>query len=105
MIQRMSPSSRVASVAPFVQTQVSMVADREHLTVSMAPFQARRDWVASLSKIALGERLPIGRFDAIGFLAEGGMGSVYLAEERDTGWRVALKVLDPRFVHSDEVVV
>ena len=37
-------------------------------------------------------------------LARGGMGGVYLAVRADTGERVALKVLDPQFAGSPEIV-
>ena len=43
-------------------------------------------------------------FDVLAPLARGGMAGVYLAVHALTGERVALKVLDPQFVHNDEVV-
>jgi serine/threonine-protein kinase len=43
-------------------------------------------------------------FDVLAPLARGGMGGVYLAVHALTGERVALKVLDPQFVHNEEVV-
>ena len=38
-----------------------------------------------------------GEYEALSLIARGGMGTVYLATHRDTGERVALKVLDPLF--------
>jgi serine/threonine-protein kinase len=68
------------------------------------PVRGVRPSTGPLPRLAVGERLPIGRYDAIAFLAEGGMGSVYLAVDRATGERVALKVLDPRLAASEDVV-
>ncbi len=52
-------------------------------------------------------RKQLGRFGELEVhtpLARGGMGGVYLAAHRDTGERVALKVLDPQFAAYPEVV-
>lgn len=45
-----------------------------------------------------------GDLDLVMPLAHGGMGGVYLAAHAATGERVALKILDPRFSGSPEVV-
>ena len=45
-----------------------------------------------------------GELDIVMPLARGGMGGVYLAADARTGARVALKVLDPQFAASPEVV-
>ncbi len=45
-----------------------------------------------------------GNYELIAPLASGGMGGVYLAAHVETGDRVALKVLDPRFADHAEVV-
>ncbi|MBX3162246.1 MAG: serine/threonine protein kinase [Deltaproteobacteria bacterium] len=44
-----------------------------------------------------------GEFEVLAPLARGGMGGVYLAAHRETGERVALKVLDPAFAGNAEV--
>ncbi len=46
----------------------------------------------------------LGDYDVLGLLAAGGMGGVYHAEERATGMRVAIKVLDPDFAGHEAVV-
>jgi len=52
-------------------------------------------------------RKQVGRFgelEVLTPLARGGMGGVYLAAHRETGERVALKVLDPQFAAYPEIV-
>ncbi len=52
-------------------------------------------------------RKQLGRFgelEVLTPLARGGMGGVYLAAHRETGERVALKVLDPQFAAYPEIV-
>ncbi|MBP6832714.1 MAG: serine/threonine protein kinase, partial [Deltaproteobacteria bacterium] len=41
-----------------------------------------------------------GDFEVIRLLADGGMGSVYVVEQRSTGKRRALKVMHPRMLHD-----
>ncbi len=46
----------------------------------------------------------LGEYDVLGEIAKGGMGGVFLASDRRTGQRFALKVLEPQFsVHPDIV--
>ena len=45
-----------------------------------------------------------GEYEVLAPLASGGMGGVYLAADRRSGERVALKVLDPLFANHEEVV-
>ena len=45
-----------------------------------------------------------GPYEVVSPLASGGMGGVYLASHVRTGERVALKVVDPRFIDHAEVV-
>ncbi len=60
--------------------------------------------VIPLSLAASRRRARFGDYDVITPLARGGMGNIYLAEHSQTGFRVALKVLDPQFADHDEVV-
>jgi serine/threonine-protein kinase len=45
-----------------------------------------------------------GRHQVIALLATGGMAKVYLAQDRQTGERVALKVMDPRLADNLDLV-
>jgi len=45
----------------------------------------------------------IGRYRILRLLGEGGMGSVYLAEQANSHWVVALKVIRPGFVDSESL--
>lgn len=46
----------------------------------------------------------LGHYEIVAPLARGGTGGVYLATDRRTGERVALKILDPHLASSDDVV-
>ncbi len=46
----------------------------------------------------------LGGYEVVGKLARGGMGGVYLAKDRETGERVALKLLDARYASCEEIV-
>ncbi|MBP6628959.1 MAG: serine/threonine protein kinase [Kofleriaceae bacterium] len=50
------------------------------------------------------DRARVDHYDVLDLLALGGMGGVYLAQDRRTGERVALKVLDPRFAAHPDLV-
>jgi serine/threonine protein kinase len=52
----------------------------------------------------LHSELIFGEYEVLAPLASGGMGGVYLAADRRSGERVALKVLDPLFANHEEVV-
>jgi eukaryotic-like serine/threonine-protein kinase len=54
--------------------------------------------------LAVAEQRRFGNYEVVAPLASGGMGGVYLAADVATGERVALKVLDPSLVDSDEIV-
>ncbi len=49
-------------------------------------------------------RFSLGRYEVTALLARGGMGAVYLAEERTIGRKVALEVLAPRFARHADLV-
>jgi eukaryotic-like serine/threonine-protein kinase len=68
------------------------------------PLGTRDGQVLPLTRPARRRHSRFDTFDVIAPLARGGMGGVYLAVHAVTGERVALKVLDPQFVHNDEVV-
>jgi len=46
----------------------------------------------------------LGGFEIVASLARGGMGGVYLATDRSSGERVALKLLDRRYSECEEIV-
>jgi len=49
-----------------------------------------------------GERTRLGRYELLGRLGEGGMGSVYLGREDGSGRRVAIKVIRAEYAHDAE---
>ncbi|MBL0218709.1 MAG: serine/threonine protein kinase [Myxococcales bacterium] len=65
---------------------------------------ARSNTIVPLARPAKRRQGRFGEYDVTVPLARGGMGGVYLATCTDTGERVALKVLDPQFASSPEVV-
>ncbi|HBB98221.1 MAG TPA: hypothetical protein DC054_22785 [Blastocatellia bacterium] len=53
-------------------------------------------------KSALKPGRVIGPFEIVSFISRGGMGEVYLAQDRRLSRRVALKLLPPAFTKDDE---
>lgn len=53
-------------------------------------------------KSALKPGLVIGPFEIVSFISRGGMGEVYLAQDRRLSRKVALKLLPPAFTKDDE---
>lgn len=78
---------------PILGTEHTVVATDE-VPVAVAPELATApDGVAAVSGTVLG-----GRYEIVGLLGSGGMGSVYSAHDRELDENVALKMLNPQVV-------
>lgn len=71
---------------------------------SVTTFRLQSERGPGLASPLPADRARVDHYDVLDLLALGGMGGVYLAQDRRTGERVALKVLDPRFAAHRDLV-
>jgi serine/threonine-protein kinase len=80
---------------------------RQPVLHATQPFELQCGQILPLHR---GDRAPsdnegqLGGYDVVGKIARGGMGGVYLATDRTTGERVALKLLDARYAANEDIV-
>lgn len=86
---------------PADTTRPSEQGDGDGATVPLAPFEGEN---AVAYALRLAKSLVPDRYEVQTLIGRGGMGFVFLAEDRDLGRRVAIKMLSPLVAENERVV-
>jgi eukaryotic-like serine/threonine-protein kinase len=96
--------SRACSGDAELRSEVeSLIASHEESGsfIDKPAFEAAASWLAN-EKAELKSGQMIGSYEVISFLSRGGMGEVYLAEDKRLGRKVALKLLPASFTTDED---